>query len=203
MIFIIFGKQGSGKTLYLTRVAVKNYHSRTVYANFSLNIPHRKFDENTILSKEEMIDSIVLIDEAQAFFDCRRSLTLQNFVFNYLLAQARKRNTDFYLATHNIDYLDKRIIFHTNFFVSVSPAIFYKNQIFEVEAEKLLLHNITPKYIIAKVYSSDKKLLKKEIFPASKYFEYYDTKELIIPLWDSEILKQFKNQQKSKTKSKK
>jgi len=115
MITVIEGVGGSGKSLVLAALAKAEVdRGQTVYSNgpFSFN-GWKPFDREMFLglcdSKEELHDCSFCLDEAYSYMDSRNSASRLNKLFMYVVVQSRKRNVDFYLSTHHIDILDKRI----------------------------------------------------------------------------------------------
>jgi hypothetical protein len=77
-----------------------------------LNFPYTHFDRAYFvehLEDEELEDCILQLDEAYLFLDSRRTTTKDNLLFQYFVAQTRKRNVDLYLCCLHRDMVDKRI----------------------------------------------------------------------------------------------
>lgn len=110
----IYGKVGSGKTLFATRMCLKS----TV--PFVANYQIFKDKEKEILDKrynplevEELISlkinpAKVVIDEAYAWLECRIANSNINRYMSYILFQSRKRGLDFIITAQLEDTIDNR-----------------------------------------------------------------------------------------------
>lgn len=97
MLIIIFGKVGTGKTLY---TVLKSYYSlREVVANIELKIGKKvgKF-EFKIFKKGGYEKKLVLIDEAYVYFNSRSSTSSNNKESSTTLFQMRKTSMDIILT---------------------------------------------------------------------------------------------------------
>ena len=99
MLANFVGDVGSGKTLFTTGLAMTD--KRLVLANYKIKIPNWK------LLKPEMLFSLdqpalVILDEAYAWLESRRSGTPMPIYMSYILFQSRKRFIDI-LMTDQIE----------------------------------------------------------------------------------------------------
>jgi len=83
-----------------------------VYSNNHLNFPYTYFDAKYFLdhlNDEELVNSVLLLDEAYIYLDARTGASKLNKLFTYFIVQTRKRGVDLYICTHHIDIVDKRL----------------------------------------------------------------------------------------------
>lgn len=83
-----------------------------VYANNHLNFPYQYFDAKYFLehlNDEELVNSVLLLDEAYIYLDARTGASKLNKLFTYFIVQTRKRGVDLYICTHHVDIVDKRL----------------------------------------------------------------------------------------------
>lgn len=166
MIVGIQGGLGSGKTVLMTRYLIKDYQlDRNIYANYGLNI----IDYSTLKIRDLLDNKVNLqnvsvgIDEFTVFADCRRSMS--NTIITYFILQTRKRNVCLYYTTQDFSMMDKRILRHTNLFVTAEDTT---NDDFK-------------KYIVVDVRKR-KEYIAEFILNIEPFYKFYDTNEIIIPL---------------------
>lgn len=114
MIRLYFGLPGAGKTTHLAREAYKNRHRRRykhVYTNVHLNMDGVIHIDNSYIGKYDLANSLILIDEATLFMDCRdykqRDKTTKAIIEFMLLH--RHYGCDIFFYSQAWDALDKRI----------------------------------------------------------------------------------------------
>jgi len=136
MITVIEGVGGSGKSLVLAALTKAEVdRGQTVYTQgpFSFN-GWKPFDREVFLglcdSREELHDCSFCLDEVYSYFDSRQAGSRMNRLFTYITVQSRRRNVNFYLTTHHIDIIDKRI----------QRAVDYRIQCKGVGGGKIALH---------------------------------------------------------------
>ena len=167
MIIGIQGGLGSGKTLLMTRYLVKDYQmGRHIVANFGLNIiDFDKLNVKSLLDNEtDLHDVSVGIDEFTVFADCRRSMS--NTIITYFILQTRKRNVCLYYTTQDFSMIDKRVLRHTDIFITAD----------DVEGNKGIRE-----YIVIDERKR-KTMLSSFTLDIEPMFKYYDTNEVIMPL---------------------
>jgi hypothetical protein len=163
---IIFGDVGTGKTLLAAIMAI--HDSRKVLANFEI-----KIDRWSMLEPQMLNDihepTLVIIDEAYSWLESRMSGNAINRYLSYCLFQSRKRQVDFVLTAQLLSTLDLR----------------FKNM-----ADVYIVAERNRKgFVYTVVYPGrrGRKVLTMSLETASKYWDKYDTMQLINPI-DDELL---------------
>ncbi len=175
--YLAIGRQGSGKTAFITKLLVDNYSiDRKVYSNYSLfGIDYEKitFDNkrnknaidilNVISDNPDYFNnSIMLLDEIHIYFDSRDFLKQNNRIIQNFFSQLRKRNILLLATTQYILHLDVRIRRQA---LAVFQMANLKDGIFRVD-----VHEIDGYYT---------SFIRTELVNLNDYFKYYDTNELI------------------------
>lgn len=177
MIIGIEGGLGSGKTILMVRYLVKDsLKGHDVYSNFKLKkIDYKPLDVMEILELDKgsviLNDMSIGIDEFTVFADCRTSITKLNRMISYFILQTRKRNVTLYYTTQDITMIDKRIANHTDIRI-VADKIKDENG---KEIENLR------KYYIYDLRDMRHFKYRTLVIDISKYFDFYDTNEVILP----------------------
>ena len=175
--YLAIGRQGSGKTAFITKLLVDNYtNNKKVYSNYSLfDIDYEKitFDNKRNKNAIDILNvikdnpnyfnnSIMLLDEIHLYFDSRDFMKQNNRVIQNFFSQLRKRNILLLATTQYILHLDIRIRRQA---LAVFQMTNLKDGIFRVE-----VHDIDGYYT---------NFIKSELVNLNDYFKYYDTNELI------------------------
>lgn len=175
--YIAIGRQGAGKTAFITKLLVDNYSSyRKVYSNYSLfGIDYEKitFDNKRNKNAIDILkvisdnpdyfnNSIMLIDEIHIYFDSRDFMKQNNRIIQNFFSQLRKRNILLLATTQYILHLDIRIRRQA---LAVFQMTNLKDGIFRVE-----VHEIDGYYT---------NFIRTELVNLNDYFKYYDTNEII------------------------
>ena len=175
--YIAIGRQGSGKTAFITKLLVDNYsNDRKVYSNYSLfGIDYQKitFDNkknknaidilNVISENPDYFNnSIMLLDEIHIYFDSRDFFKRNNRIIQNFFSQLRKRNILLLATTQYILHLDIRIRRQA---LAVFQMANLKDGIFRVD-----VHEIDGYFT---------SFVKSELVNLNDYFKYFDTYELI------------------------
>jgi DNA helicase HerA-like ATPase len=168
MIIVIDGNRGQGKTLTAVKEAyLFGLQGYTIYSNLELTFPNpninvKPYKMSDMISyadtKSELVNSVVLMDEAHIVMDSRTSMTKRNITISYFLLQSRKRNVHIIMTTQFLHQVDKRIRSTADMFISCR----YKKN------KDLVLNRIFYNNIVS--YRS---------FKASGVFGYYDTNKII------------------------
>lgn len=176
--YIAIGKQGSGKTAFITKHLVDNLNTnRKIYSNYSL-FEGIKYERITFDSKRDkkaidilkMLEedsnyfnnSIMLIDEIHLYFDSRDFMSKNKRIIQTFFSQIRKRNILLLATTQYIIHLDIRIRRQA---LAVFQMSHIKDTIFQAE-----VHEIDGYYTI---------FIRSDLYNLGDYFKYYDTNELI------------------------
>ena len=175
--YLAIGRQGSGKTAFITKLLVDNYSSdKKVYSNYSLfGIDYEKitFDNKRNKNAIDILDvikdkpnyfnnSIMLLDEIHLYFDSRDFMKHNNRIIQNFFSQLRKRNILLLATTQYILHLDIRIRRQA---LAVFQMTNLKDGIFRVD-----VHEIDGYYT---------SFIRTELVNLNSYFKYYDTNELI------------------------
>jgi len=178
--YIAIGKQGSGKTLFTTKLAIDNYdNTRKIYTNYNLfNLPHIKTTlgndkevENGAIDILDMLDqdynffnnSIMILDEIHIYLDSLDFMRKNNRKLHVFFSQLRKRNILLLGTTQYIMNVDIRIRRQC------------KN-VFEMENVKDNIFRVRT-YDIDGYYTRE---LSEYLINLQEYYKYYDTNEIII-----------------------
>ncbi|MEM2498332.1 MAG: hypothetical protein QXR81_08155 [Candidatus Nezhaarchaeales archaeon] len=105
MLCLVCGDLGSGKTLFLTYLAVKNPIS-TYTVNFTVKGVKRLHEPRDLLRVRE---GMVLIDEAYTWLESRLSTSELNRFLTHIFFTSRKRRLDFVVASQLLDAVDVRL----------------------------------------------------------------------------------------------
>lgn len=130
------GKPRTGKTLFMTFNAYPKLFEKipyTIYSNYKLMFPH------TMISPYDMLKipftdvdrnpKCLMIQEADKWFDSRRSGRNENVLLSSLTGQSGKRNLDIFFDTQFWNRIDAslrdvtEIVFHANVYVDARTKI--------------------------------------------------------------------------------
>lgn len=168
MLYIILGKLGSGKTLFLTYLATK-IKTKKIYSNYKLHLKnYRELKAIDLIKLPNNVE--VFLDEGYTWIESRISSSLLNRYMTYLLFQSRKRGNNFFITAQSLSSIDKRYRNHSDVIVFC-------------ESKK----NLGFKYSIL---NKETYRLKKYTLPlkeAKKIFKLYDTTEVIEPFGNSRL----------------
>jgi hypothetical protein len=164
MLISIFGHMGYGKTLLAVYLCYKAFSkfNYPIFSNIKLNFPYKPITIDNILSAK-IKKGIVLLDEAYAYIESRASMRKINRIFSYILFQSRKRQLHFILTSQLYSTIDKRFR----------------------DLSDLLIIALEPDANYFNYFITDNQRYKIFKFPkkeAEKYYQLYDTREIVIPL---------------------
>ena len=175
--YLAIGRQGSGKTAFITKLLVDNYsNDKKVYSNYTLfGIDYERitFDNKRNKNAIDILNvikdnpnyfnnSIMLLDEIHLYFDSRDFMKHNNRIIQNFFSQLRKRNILLLATTQYILHLDIRIRRQA---LAVFQMTNLKDGIFRVD-----VHEIDGYYT---------SFIRTELVNLNSYFKYYDTNELI------------------------
>lgn len=174
--YIAIGRQGSGKTLFITKHLVDNLDGRKVYSNYSLyGIDYQKITFNSMKEKNAIDilkvlnqdddyfnNSIMLLDEIHLYFDSRDFMNKNSRIIQTFFSQLRKRNILLLATTQYIMHLDIRIRRQALAVFQMSKV---KDTIFQADV-----------YEIDGYYTN---FLRSDLYNLGNYFKYYNTNEII------------------------
>lgn len=177
MIIGIEGGLGTGKTIIMVRYLLKDYlNELKLFTNFGLkNIDYNKLDVLEIMKNENLSGVSIGIDEITVFLDCRKSGSKMNRILSYFILQTRKRNVNLYFTTQSFNYIDRRMLEHTDIRVLCRHIYNENNEV---------VPNIKSYSIIdcRDISSGVADIPIHRIYlDISKYYTFYDTNEVIIP----------------------
>jgi len=179
--FIAVGEQGSGKTAFITKLAIDNLKDRDyrIFSNYKFfNINYTKITLGNQKEKEkgaidilEKLDedknyfnnSIVCLDEIHIYLDAYDYFKKNNRRMQTFFSQLRKRNILLLATSQDIMNVDIRIRRQTRNFFEMGQI---SNDIFEVTTYKML-----------EAYYPT--MISKYRVILTDYFKYYDTNEII------------------------
>jgi len=175
--YLAIGRQGSGKTAFITKLLIDNYtNDKKVYSNYSLfDVDYERitFDNKRNKNATDILNvisdntdyfnnSIMLLDEIHIYFDSRDFMKKNNRIIQTFFSQLRKRNILLLATTQYILHLDIRIRRQA---LAVFQMTNLKDGIFKTD-----VHEIDGYYT---------NFIRSELVNLNDYFKYYDTNELI------------------------
>ena len=175
MIFEFFGRIRKGKTfsaIYLAKAFLEKDKKAIVISNLKLNnikyMPYTQFVEEYDKIIEDDNNKIFILDEGYLRADSRRSGSKKNIDFTDVVLQSGKNNIDIILTSQLYNQPDVRIRYQCEFFI-----------------EPIL--NKSTKSLEWKIYKTESDILYGNIFKTlkiknikiDKFFEEYNTKEII------------------------
>lgn len=110
-VSLYFGLPGCGKTTLFTHFAKKGLKSKkyvNVYGNVRLALDGYTYIDNDCIGKYELINSLILIDEATLFADNRSYKSFPKHLVEFFMMH-RHDNVDIILFTQQWDGVDKKI----------------------------------------------------------------------------------------------
>lgn len=169
---------GSGKTLYMIRNLVNDYHNgKRILCNININgIEYERLFLEDFLDEtktDTFRNATIGIDEITVFMDCRHSM--QNTFMSYMFLQSRKRNLNFYLTTQDYTMLDNRLLPYIAIHV-IMECLFDQNN------EPLKNHRLVTIIDLRNKYKITENTFVMNI---SQWFKYYDTNEIVKSLYRS------------------
>jgi len=187
MIIVLEGDLGSGKTVGMVRYLYKdcfklgnNVVSNMKGLKFGRQIDIFKImgiSEDTKvkdmdIKKMPTLNNISIgIDEITVFMDCRRSQSKMNLLMSYFILQTRKRNVQLYATTQDLSMVDLRLWKYVNMIVICDFT--YDDNGDEVKDWRHYT-------VVDKRKKYDWKLSRFKL-DISKYYELYDTNEVVLP----------------------
>ena len=176
MIIAYLGTRGRGKTLSCVREAyehqLKGYH---IYSNIKLN--DRYFKDWTLIDGKMLLDwvngdkqfkkAFFILDEVHVYLDSRMGMSKRSIIISYFILQTRKRNVRLGFTTQFFNQVDKRLRNPTEVFVECQN---YK------KGEEIINRNKVTVLETQRVFTQE--------FKANRFFDYYNTDEIVNPFKD-------------------
>lgn len=190
MIKIYIGTLGSGKTLTMVK-DMKDDHTnekKKVISNLVLDFASTQLSESFFQSfadgkSEELFDVTLGLDEIHIFLDSRRSTSKKNTYLSYFILQTRKRGVNLYATTQFLSQIDIRLRNVCDYVVKCEAYIKLKKgfeKVTPIRASKGLSKEEGENlWILNTTITPAGEIIKKQMFRASKYFNLYDTKQII------------------------
>lgn len=187
-LILILGDRGSGKTLLLTRFALKNqqpfYSNYKIYADNTKTQLHKLYNE---LHPEELLHldmqpKKILITEAYEYFESRLGMGSFQRYNSYIVFQSRKRGMSFLIDTQLDDTIDHRFVRLCDYII-----------IAELDVDGF------------HYFVSNKKIVKELIIPfksAEKIWNRYDSWEVVTTPQIEHLGKEIEVTNKAKLKEK-
>ena len=175
--YLSIGKQGSGKTLMITKLCVDNAKDRKIFSNYSLlKLPYQRItfdtsqDENALSILDQLDDdpnffnhSIMLLDEIHLYLDSLDFMRKNNRRLQTFFSQLRKRDILLLATTQYMMNVDIRIR-------RQCMNVFEMDHIYK-DLFKVTTHQIDG-YFTQEVSSYNLVL--------NEYYDHYDTNEIIL-----------------------
>jgi len=135
MIIGITGPIGSGKTLFMTRCAYKEWQQHIekiknkemeIVTNYKLNnIPFRYIDANELFNiKTTLKNARLFIDEMHIFMDSRSSMNKSNKTLTHFILQTRHLGVHLYFTTQDISQVDIRLRRQLDMLAYCTPTLY-------------------------------------------------------------------------------
>ena len=176
MLTVITGNLGSGKTLFLTILGTVS--TKQVISNYNLGFPYKKFSMFDF-AEGKYDNAIVLIDEAYSILESRNFMSSGNIALSYILFQSRKKSLDLVLTVQLNSTLDVRFRQLADIMITCVGLVKRKEEIYF-------------KYILFPRGKIEKNLYLK-LENAKKYFNLYDTNQIIQPIKRDKLLAEILN----------
>lgn len=174
--YLAIGKQGSGKTLFTTKLLVDNYKNHKVFSNYSLfgidytkvTLSDRVKDCLNILDELErdpniFNNSIMMIDEIHLDLNSLDFMRKNNRKLQTFFSQLRKRNILLLATSQYLLNVDIRIRRQCK---NVFEMSYIEGDVFQV-----ITHDIDG------YYSQE---ISRYYVKLSDYYTYYDTNEIVL-----------------------
>lgn len=180
VINLVLGKQGSGKTLFLVKIASDMYNKgiREIYSNIAFTFPYKKLDYKKIISCE-LPESQIFIDELHQLLPSRRCMRAVNVaICDNFLSMARKQETDIWGTTQSMRKVDIRFIEEADYWFWCEKYAYVHGRWIKVLSNIKLLKEMP---IMIKVIREDTQThdTKTARFIGNKYYGLYDTRQVI------------------------
>lgn len=199
-IEIYVGEPRSGKTLVMvaeTYEQVKDYPFEVkIYSNINLN--KKYFPNYELITYKDLIEyhkkkgsftnAIFLIDELHIFADARQFMKKGNQAFGYFMGQMGKRGNTFRGNTHFMTLIDYRIRSYTDKITYITKGILERRTWYPILKNTRILTDQENLQLCIKAEPVIRKLMNYDFqygkdvtsyWMAKKYFDLYDTEELV------------------------
>ena len=186
-VVAIIGKPRTGKTLFLTMIGHNDYRAgRTIYSNYILTYPYKKYHMEDLLSistmEMEISPKTVLMQEASKWFDSRRSSRSENTLLSSFTGQSGKREIDIYYDDQFMTRIDRGLRDITDF-------SFISNCVYDSEKHPTLFeYEMYGGYFVYPMNRTVRFPANPVLdFPGmSSYYQMYNTREPTKPNYEIE-----------------
>lgn len=180
MIHLITGQQGSGKTLFLVKMAYEAYlKGKTIYSNVALRFPYKPLDYKDIIECR-LQNAIVILDEIHLLLPARRSMKHSSVaICDGFLSMVRKKGLEVYGTTQTIRKVDIRFREECDYYyTTIKYAMIKKGKFERIFHNENLNRNIPLmiKINVTETYSNNTIEIS---FLGNKYFKLFDTNQVI------------------------
>lgn len=166
-ITCIVGDRGSGKTLFMTALAVQ-YASEghNIYSNYELTgIKYTPLSFKELATiPESLTDAVILLDEVHVGVDSYDFFTDHVRNISAFILQLRKRRITLFYTTQTIDLVAKRLRQQTNYIMQVEP----------LEERGTAVVSI---FDHSKSFGSD--FIRTLLFDGRQFYGFYNTNEVV------------------------
>lgn len=159
---------GSGKSLSMVKQImdiVKKDPTTTIYSNMHLNIPYTRLTLEILMEykkdHKKFDNCVIVIDEIHVFMDSRRSMSNRNIGIASLLVMSRKLSLKLFWTSQQEHQVDRRLRSNTDIMTYCNS---YQVQDITIVENKMI--------------TMDGRIYEKR-FIGNKYFDKYDTNEII------------------------
>ena len=178
--YLAIGKQGAGKTLFITKLAIDNYNEeRKLFSNYT--IYNRDFQKITLGNEEEKnkgaIDILEALDNDVNFFD--NSIMLLDEIHIYLdsLDFMRKNNRRLQVFFSQLRKRNILLLGTSQYILNVDIRIRRQcKNVFEMQRIKDNIFHVTT-HEIDGYYT---KSISNYYIDLSDYYDFYNTNEIIL-----------------------
>lgn len=179
MIHLIIGRQGSGKTLLIVKMAYDAYKKgKTVYSNVALKFPFKKLNYNDIVECK-LKNAFVIIDEIHLLLPSRNCMSRRNrLICDGFLSMVRKQNLDVAGTTQTERKVDVRFREEKDYFYECERFA-YLNNMWVLVPHNDALPSTTPILINVRCREEYSLQWVSVPFMGNKYFDLYDTSQVI------------------------
>lgn len=179
MLHLIVGRQGSGKTLYIVKMALEcHLRGKTVYSNVHLHFPYKRLIYSDIVNCN-LEDGVVIIDEAHLLLPSRNSLSKRSRkICDGFISMIRKKNLEVFMTTQMLLKIDIRIRIEKDFLYIATKYASNDGCWEEIRHN----HDLAPSIPIAirlEVIESFSLQESQFIFIGNGYFDLYDSRQII------------------------
>jgi hypothetical protein len=179
MITLIVGRQGSGKTLLIVKLAWEYYkQGKKIYSNIKLKFRFYKLNYNDIVNCV-LSNAVIILDEIHLLLSNRECMRKANIeITNGFLGMIRKKNVELIGSLQTLRKCDIKVREECDYIIEVNKYA----RINDVWNE--VLHNqdlgidvpIMIKGVMREMYHNSE---KEFYFIGNPYFNLYDSKEII------------------------